>query len=133
MSFIIHTGIVGHYLDGAYYPNGGPSKISGEIIKTIVKHNGRVLVRKGVKKILLNSDNSKAIGVEMVNGNIINARNIISSVGFINTFQKLIPNNVSEKLKITKHLKKYEPALSYFYIFLGLKHSLDTMKLTTRN
>ena len=133
MSFIIHAGIVGHYLDGGYYPNGGPSKISGELIKTIVKYNGRVLVRKGVKKIILNSDNSRAIGVEMANGDIIYSKNIISSVGFINTFQKLIPKPVSEKLEITKHLKKYEPALSYFYIFLGLKHSLDTMKLTTRN
>ena len=66
MSFIIHAGIVGHYLEGGYYPNGEPSKISSELIKTIVKYNGRVLVSKGVKKIILNYDNFSAVGVEMV-------------------------------------------------------------------
>jgi len=133
MSFIIHAGIVGHYLEGAYYPIGGPSHISRELIKTIVKHNGRVLVRKSVKRIMLNTNNSKAIGVEMSNGDLIYSKNVISSVGFITTFQKLIPKSVSDTLLITKHLIKYDPPLSYFYAFIGLKHSIDTVKLTTRN
>ena len=131
LSFIMHAGIVGHYLNGAYYPNGGPSKITRELINTINIHNGKVLVRKAVKKIII--DHNKAVGVEMENGDIIYSKNIISSCGYINTFQKLIDKNISENLKIMDYIDNYNPPLSYFYVFLGLKYSIDTFHMTSRN
>ena len=82
-------------------------------------------MRKAVKRILLDKNGSRAIGVEMVNEDMVYAKNIISSVGFITTFQKLIDKTVSDTLLITKHLKNYDPPLSYFYVFLGLKYSID--------
>ena len=133
MSFTMYSGIVNHYLEGGYYPHKGPSEIIKNIIPTILKHGGRVLVRKGVKNIVLDENKKKALGVKMENGNIIYSKNVISSIGFINTFDKLLDRDVVKNLKINSLIKNYKPPISYFYSFIGLKHSLDTIGLTTRN
>ncbi|CAE7300287.1 unnamed protein product, partial [Symbiodinium necroappetens] len=50
-SFFIHSGIVSHYLEGGYYPVGGPQRISRGLIRTIEKAGGRVLVNAPVARV----------------------------------------------------------------------------------
>ena len=52
-SFFIHASIVNHYLDGGWYPKGGPKVIANNIIKTIEEYNGTVLVGKAVKSLYI--------------------------------------------------------------------------------
>lgn len=62
-SFVIQAGIAAHYMGGAYYPIGGPQRISQAIIPTIEAAGGRVLVRAAVSSILIKG--GRAVGVRM--------------------------------------------------------------------
>ncbi len=86
-SFFIHAGILNHFIEGGYYPKGGPSVFAKNIIPTIEKSGGRVLVKAPVDKIIIHND--KAVGV-CVKGINIYAKQIISSVGIKNTYLKLL-------------------------------------------
>ena len=113
-SFFIHASIVNHYLEGGYYPRGGPSQIVKKIIPTIEKSGGAVLVGKKVESILI-KDN-KAYGVKMENGDIINATKIVSAIGIYNTFKKLITDsNVSKNTKIFLIIRK---TFDWSYLFI---------------
>lgn len=128
VSFVMHCGVVNHYLEGGFYPIGGPGNIVKQIIPTINKAGGRVLVRKGVKNIVLNRN--KAIGVNMENGDFIPCNHIISDAGLRNTFTKFIQ---SDDLQITKFIKSQPIPLSYFYVFVGIEDSTEELELPSYN
>lgn len=60
-SFSMHSLLVCHYLNGAWYPKGGASEIAYHMIPIIEKAGGAVLVRAPVNRILFNEAN-EAIG-----------------------------------------------------------------------
>lgn len=113
-SFLMHAGVVSHYMDGGYYPSGGSNKITELLVETIMENNSKVLVNKKVSDILVESN--KAVGVKMENDDIILANNVISAVGVKNT-SLLIKNYKSEIHKFAT----LNNSISYFTVFLGLK------------
>lgn len=50
----MHSLLVTHYLNGAWYPKGGASEIAYHMIPIIEKAGGAVLVRAPVNRILFN-------------------------------------------------------------------------------
>lgn len=60
-SFSMHSLLVTHYLNGAWYPKGGASEIAYHMIPIIEKAGGAVLVRAPVNRILFN-DAKEACG-----------------------------------------------------------------------
>ena len=111
-NFFIHANVVNHYINGGYYPNGGTSVIAKDLIRTINKNNGKVLVGKKVSKILIK--NNTSYGVQMENGDMIYSKQIISTIGYKNTFQKLLNNKKEIKLK---------SSLSFITLFVNLNKS----------
>ena len=131
-SFFIHASIVNHYLDGGWYPKGGPKVIANNIIKTIEEYNGTVLVGKAVKSLFIR--NNKCIGVIMENGDLIYADSVISSIGFKNTFTKLLENiNYKDKALYDKFLKDYKPSVQHLYTFVKLKGTPQELGLPSSN
>ena len=59
-SVYVHSTVAMHYLGGGWYPRGGSIEIAKKMIPTIERTGGRVLVRKGVDKILI--ENGRAAG-----------------------------------------------------------------------
>lgn len=57
----MHSLLVTHYLNGAWYPKGGASEIAYHMIPIIEKAGGAVLVRAPVNRILFN-DAKEAYG-----------------------------------------------------------------------
>lgn len=57
----MHSLLVTHYLNGAWYPKGGASEIAYHMIPIIEKAGGAVLVRAPVHRILFN-DAKEAYG-----------------------------------------------------------------------
>ncbi len=49
------------------------------------------MVDKKVKKIVLNKTNDKVIGVQMENDDMIQCKNVISSIGIAQTYEQLLP------------------------------------------
>ena len=138
-SFFVHASIVNHYLEGGYFPKGGTSVIAKNIIPIIEEAGGRVLVGKGVKKILTEKHNTpiksweNAIGIVMENGDEIYAKNIISDVGLRNTFKKLLTHTVT-KFPIYENLLDNIPeSTSFVYLFVNLEGDKDELELKSSN
>lgn len=65
-SFAMHSLLVSHYLNGAWYPKGGASEIAYHMIPIIEKAGGAVLVRAPVNRILFNDANEAYGGSEFL-------------------------------------------------------------------
>ena len=129
-SFFIHASIVNHYLEGGFYPKGGPSVIAKSIIKKINKHNGTVFVGEKVRNIII--ENGVAKGVLMNNGDIIPSKNVVSAAGIRTTFETLI--NKLQVPKIYKNiLSKVKPSVQHFYLFVNLDGTPEELNLPSNN
>jgi len=105
-SFFIHAGIVSHYLDGGFYPVGGPQKISRGLIKTIEQARGRVT------------------GVTLKNGASISAPVVVSAAGAEAT-GKFFPQYAPPE--------KLQGGISHMYAFVGLKGTKEELQLGSSN
>lgn len=124
-AFATHALIVNHYLNGAWYPEGGSGVIAESAQRVIESMGGRLLVNHEVQQIVV--ENGRAIGVDVrVNGKSsairFNARLIVSDAGAWNTFQKLLAQSI--KLPIRDELKDLVstefPAATTATLYLGL-------------
>ena len=129
-SFFMHASVANHYLNGAWYPRGGTSEIANKIIPTIESSGGRVLVRKKVKQIII--ENKKAVGVEMVNGDKIYAKKVISAAGLNNTYKHLLEEQHVPK-KVLKTIDDIGVSCSFIYLFVGMEGTPSELKLRSSN
>ena len=130
-SFAMHASVVKHYFKGGSFPIGGSSQIIKTIDPVIEKSGGKILVRAGVKKIIVK--NNVAIGVMLEDGKEIFSKLIISGVGVINTFNHLIEREITKKLGFDKCLKSVAPSAAHGCLYIGLKGDAKKLKLPKHN
>lgn len=130
-SFIIHALIAKHYLHGGYYPVGGSSKIAETIIPVIQQSGGEVFTYANVSQITV--DNNTATGVKMVDGTEIKAPVVISNAGVLNTFERLLPAQVSINNGYDKLIPKVEPSFAHLGMYIGLKDSAKNLSIPKTN
>ena len=134
--FFMQAMLTNHYVDGAFYPRGGASEIAYNIIPTIVSAGGCVLVRAMVTSILLDKAGSKAMGITLKKGHNefdIFAPMVISSAGVFNTYDRLLPPEVSSSTGMDTVLKKVKPGLGLFQVFIGLDGTAEELGLKPQN
>lgn len=117
-SFVLQCAIMSHYFNGGYYPVGGGGAIVKAMTNAIKKHGSEVKVEHPVKRILIEGDKiKKAVGVELANGQLLWATNIISNADPEKTFRDMVGvENLSKKL-ISK-LNKTQYSISSLMLFL---------------
>ena len=133
-NFFIHASIVNHYLEGGYFPKGGPSKIIKNIIPVIEENGGRVLVNAKVDSFIIENNNAK--GVIMDNGDKIFAKTVVSGVGLNNTFNKLIPGEMMDNDSIKKYqelINKVGPSTGFIYCFVNLDGTTEELDIRDSN
>ncbi|MBF0352981.1 MAG: NAD(P)/FAD-dependent oxidoreductase [SAR324 cluster bacterium] len=131
-SFAIQAMISKHYFDGGNYPVGGSASIAESIIPTIEKAGGQVLIRAGVKEIVIHK--GKAVGVQMEDNQILRAEAIISSTGIMNTFNKLLPADNSRLEPIRKKIRQHvRHSAGHICLYIGLKQTDAELGLTKPN
>jgi all-trans-retinol 13,14-reductase len=130
-SFLIHALIARHYLEGAYYPEGGAWKIADTIIPVIQQSGGDLLTYASVSKIVI--EKGKAVGVEMSDGHIIRSDKVISGAGVFNTFNDLLPQELSKKLGYEEKVKSVQSSKAHLGMYIGLKGSTEELKLPKTN
>uniref|UniRef100_A0A3B3ZC23 All-trans-retinol 13,14-reductase n=1 Tax=Periophthalmus magnuspinnatus TaxID=409849 RepID=A0A3B3ZC23_9GOBI len=134
-SFSMHSLLITHYLNGAWYPKGGATEIAYHMIPIIEKAGGAVLVRAPVNRILFNSD-KEAIGVSVMKGQEevhIHAPMVISDAGIFNTYQKLLPKELQAMPEIQKHLSFMKNGEGGLSVFVGLDGSKEELGLKANN
>ncbi|MGL5335469.1 MAG: phytoene desaturase family protein, partial [Enterovibrio sp.] len=130
-AFAIHAQIVTHYLNGAWYPEGGASQIARTFEKGIEQAGGAILIAQEVLEIL--TSDGKAVGVRVLDRRgatpverTFFAPVVISGAGAAVTFEKLLSTQgdvgvrtaaVRERLQTLNR----EQAFSAVTLYLRLK------------
>ena len=134
--FGVQAMMIFHFTDcGGYYPIGGASEIAFNMIPVIERAGGKVLVRAKVDKILCTSD-GKACGVRVEKGNEhyeIKAPVVISNAGVYNTFQTLLPKEVSQKSYYSDIAASLKPGYAGISVFVGLNKNGKELGLKAQN
>ncbi len=128
--FPVHCSVMSHYLDGGFYPMGGGGGIVKAMTNGVKKNGGEVRVKQDVKKIII--ENKKAIGVELSDGHIIYAKNIVSNADPTITYLNLIgKSNLSKGL--IKKLERTKYSVTSLILFLTLDMDVTQFGIDSGN
>jgi len=130
-SFVMHASVARHYFNGGSFPIGGSSQIVKTIDPIIEAAGGTILISAAVNQILV--ENNKAIGVKMEDGAVFTADTIISGAGVLNTYNRLLPNELIQKHKLKEKLQKIQPSVAHACLYIGLNGSPKELKLPKTN
>ncbi len=118
-SFAIHAMVAGHFMDGGYYPVGGPSTLARAAAGVITRAGGAVYTNAAVERIVV--ENGRARGVRMKGGALIEAPVIISDAGAATTFSKLTSGERTAEL--AKSIREVGPSSAHVCLYLGLRRT----------
>ena len=130
-SFAVHATIAKHYFAGASYPVGGAGAIASAIIPQIEHDGGAVVTSAEVTSILL--DGRKATGVRMNDGREFRSDVVLSDVGAVNTFERLLPPNLPALESMRRQLRSLEPSTAHVNLYVGLSESDAALGLQGTN
>ncbi len=130
-SFVMHAAISKHYFNGGCFPVGGSSRILESINPIIEASGGAILTNAEVKQVLV--ENNKAIGVEMTDGQVFKAKQVVSGTGIINTYNKLIPQDLVKKHGLELHLDQVSPSAAHVCLYIGLNGGPNELELPKAN
>ena len=130
-SFAMHALVAAHYLDGASYPVGGAAAIARSIEPTICASGGQIVTQAAVAKITV--DHGKATGIQLVDGQRIAAKNVVSAIGVSNTFGSLLPDPGILPARLRRHLAEMEPSIGHIGVYVGLSRSAAELGIKATN
>jgi len=119
-SFGMHAIIAEHYLEGAFYPLGGASRIAASIAPVIERAGGRILVSAEVEQILLDA-RQQAVGVRMANGRELRAPLIVSDAGAWNTYARLLPPDAPGRARSLAEIERIPNSIGHLCLYVGLR------------
>jgi prolycopene isomerase len=106
-----------HY-GGINYPKGGVGQIAQKLVEGLEKAGGQIQYKARVTKIV--TEKGKAVGVQLADGKVYQAKRIVSNATRWDTFEKLLPAEempTAEK----KWRKRYEKSPSFLSLHLGVE------------
>ncbi len=130
-SFAMHAAVVAHYLEGAAYPVGGAAQIATTVAPVIEAAGGAVLVNAEVGEILV--ERNRVVGVQMADGRKLQAPIVISDAGVANTFGRLLPKEMANRMGFGALLASLRPSVAHLCLYVGLKHTAEELGLTGTN
>ena len=127
-SFAAHALVVGHFMEGGYYPKGGSEQIANKTIETINSLGGQVFIKAEVQEIV--TENSKVQGVR-IDDKFIACKSVISNVGVNNTFNYLLSEN--DRKRCNFQLKNIQPSTGHLCLYVGLNKTDIELELPKHN
>jgi all-trans-retinol 13,14-reductase len=129
-SFGVHALVIGHYLEGAYYPVGGAAAIAKGLVPVIEAAGGSARAGTAVAEILV--EDGKAQGVRTSSGDEFRAPIIVSAVGAGETVNRLLPSEIRQQ-DWAREISTFEPSICHFQIFLGLEGDIASLGANRAN
>ncbi|CAB9514654.1 Putative all-trans-retinol 13,14-reductase [Seminavis robusta] len=133
-SFVMQAAVLGHVLEGCYYPEGGPIQFARGLVPTIRQAGGDVFVKARVDQILVDESDNKPIvrRVQLANGDILSSRlGVVSDCGFRSSLKLLPPH--AQKMpgvqKLHKAVEESSGGISHVFTFVGLNASFEELGL----
>lgn len=134
-SFAMQAAVMGHVIEGCYYPESGPAQLVRGLVPTIRSAGGDVLVKAPVEEILI--QDNRAVGVKLAeSGDCLYAkRGVVSDAGLDNTLEHLLPQDLVKHpnaplRKLYDEVKAAgKGAISHCFGFVGLNASAEELGL----
>ncbi|MAT89088.1 MAG: phytoene dehydrogenase [Flavobacteriaceae bacterium] len=127
-SFAAHALVIGHFMKGGYYPKGGAEQLWQRTIDTINDNGGSVYINADVQEIVVEKNRVRGVRVE---NTFIPCKSVISNVGVLNTFQKLLPKKYAQHCRVST--SELERATAHFCLYVGLDASSEALSLPKHN
>jgi all-trans-retinol 13,14-reductase len=134
----MQAAVLGHVLEGCYYPQSGPMQFVRGLVPTIRQAGGDCLVQARVDEILVDysykNGKGRATGVRLANGDEIHARHgVVSDAGIRSTLRNLLPAKLSlgggPLHKLREAVEECSGGISHVFLFIGLNASTEELKL----
>eukprot|EP00435_Cladocopium_sp_Y103_P061660 s1511_g23.t1 len=98
-SFPVHAMIVSHYMNGAWFPKGGPLSLARPLVSTIFKGGGAVLVRAPVQQIQVTQGRATGVRMKKKDAVLSCRKGVVSAAGLDATIHRLLsPEDVEQYL-----------------------------------
>lgn len=125
VSAVMHAAVSGHYVQGAFYPEGGGQVLADRLVESIERHGGKVLLRAAVRRILIES--GRAVGIELDNPHlgrrVVRAPVVISNADLKRTILDLVgPEHFPSAL--VRRTRRFQMAPALGVVYLGLRRDL---------
>ncbi|MBG7603489.1 MAG: NAD(P)/FAD-dependent oxidoreductase [Actinobacteria bacterium] len=85
---VMHARLIGHYMGGAYYPEGGGQMIPARLMQVIEACGGEVRTLSPVDRITI--EDGRATGVRLESGEELHAPIVVSNADYRRTIEHLI-------------------------------------------
>lgn len=130
VSSLVQIGIMRHYFNGGFYPRGGAYVLPRAFVRALKRSGGKIRLSASINRILI--EKGVAVGVEIIDGEKLFAKNIISNADPETTFVKLIgKEHLSSKLD--RKLSKIRYSTSSLSLFLAVDLDLKSMGYDSGN
>jgi all-trans-retinol 13,14-reductase len=129
-SFCMHAMIMNHFLDGAFYPEGGSRVFADALVPVIEGAGGEVRVKSPVQEILVSG--GRASGVRLVDGSEQEAGNIVSAIGARDTVLRLVPGHVRDTAW-ARDILSLKPSKGHLCLYLGFEGDIASAGATKAN
>ncbi len=130
-SFAMHASVVRHYFAGGYFPVGGSAQIVKSIDPVIESGGGTILVRAQVDEVLI--EYNRVYGVRMSDDRVIRADRVVSSIGILNTYSKLLPRHIVSQHGLMSPLQSLERSVAHTCLYVGLEGTAEELGLPKAN
>ena len=133
LSFMAYSLVLSHYLNGGWFPVGGPADIPRRIVPVIRRAGGHVLTGALVDEILV--EDGRATGVRLADdeGTVVRAPIVISAAGARNTYNKLLPAGLAEALGVRAQLDAIPYSATHACLFVCLDATTAELGLPAQN
>jgi all-trans-retinol 13,14-reductase len=137
-AFAAHALVVHHFLEGAWYPQGGGDAVIQGARAVIEAAGGVCLVRHDVRRILL--EDGRAVGVEVEHGpararrtETLTARSVISDAGAGTTYFRLLSDDGGLCAPQRAHIGTLRDDSAAVQLFVGLGGSPAALGVSGAN
>jgi all-trans-retinol 13,14-reductase len=127
--FALHATVMRHYMDGAWYPVGGPAAFARELGAAIEAAGGEV--RTNAEVAAIEARNGRAVGVRLSDGQEFAADCVVSDIGIRNTLLRLPAPEVDYRWAAEGYT--LDTSVGFVGLYLGLEGDIAARGATAAN
>ena len=124
-SLLVGTGVMLHYLEGAYYPRGGGQIIADRLADAIERHGGRVLLLARATRVIVEA--GRVQGVEFdsphLGHRVVRAPLVVSNADLKHTMTHLV-GRTALRAGTLRRVERYEMSPALGAVYLGVDRDL---------
>ena len=127
---VLHAGVLGYYMDGAWYPRGGPQTIADTLVAHIRAAGSEVHTGTAVDQIVI--ERGRVRGVRLADGRLVRADVVVSNADPGMTWGRLVPFWYVPR-GLRRRMSRLRYSASTLSLFLGVDMDVRAAGLDSGN